>query len=84
LKKRSDLVAESLKKKREGEETMRKIILPFALIACITIAPIARVEDAPPSEESIRELMNILDWKKVHEGFLQGLATSSVKTFRRS
>jgi hypothetical protein len=63
---------------------MRKM-LPIALIAFFVLiaAHTVRAQENLPSEESIRKLLNLLEWKKMHEAFLQGLELSVSASLRQ-
>ncbi len=64
-----------------------KNILSAALIAFLffaAAAPAARAEDAPPSEESVRELMGLMQMGKMVDSLLQSIDASTRETVRHA
>ena len=64
---------------------MRKIILPFALIGWITIVTLmARAQEIPVTEESIRELMSVNGMEKPLDTIRQNMQLATEASVRRA
>jgi hypothetical protein len=60
-------------------------VLPLVLISCLTIgAPFARAQEAPPSEESIRELMKLNQMGAMIDHLTQSLDESTRQGMREA
>ena len=58
---------------------LRLVLISFILFA----APFARAQDAPPSEASIRELMQLMDWRTGREVAFQNMESSLQSQLRQ-
>ncbi len=64
---------------------MKKIVLAALITCCIlTAAPFARAQDAPPSEESIRELMKLTQVGTMVDSLTQSLDDSTREAVRHA
>lgn len=59
-------------------------ILTFVLVAFVIIARSVSAADAPPTEESVRELMRLTDLRKTLDTVSQNIETSTLATMRHA